>query len=79
MTLNGTINADTWTVKAETLPAQHGCYGCRIRVFHTSPKAQFSREFTHHNTFESETMAVLEGLREGVLWVELKSRHAFVV
>lgn len=77
MTLNGTISADTWTVVAQTVPAPLGGYGCHIRVSHTPPEVQFTREFTHHSTFESETTAVLEGLREGMLWVELKTRRAF--
>jgi hypothetical protein len=79
MALSGTINADTWTVGAETVPAPQGGYGCRIRVSHTSPTTQFSRECAHHCTFENEATAVLEGLREGVTWVELKTRHAFHV
>lgn len=77
MTMNGTISADTWTVTVETAPAPEGGYGCHIHVSYTPPEAQFSRDFSHHSTFESETAAVLEGLREGVLWVELKTRRAF--
>jgi hypothetical protein len=77
MTLNGTISAGAWTVTVETVAAPQGGYGCHIHVSSTPPDAQFTREFIHHSTFENETSAVLEGLREGVMWVELKTRRAF--
>ncbi|WP_233870417.1 hypothetical protein [Paraburkholderia adhaesiva] len=77
MSLKGTINGATWTVIAETVPAPLGGYGCNIHVSYAPPEAEFTREFTHHSTFESETAAVIEGLREGALWVELKTRRAF--
>ncbi|RQH05808.1 hypothetical protein [Paraburkholderia dinghuensis] len=77
MSLNGTISGAAWTVIAETVPAPQGGFGCRIHVSYAPPEAQFTREFTHHSTFENETTAILEGLREGVLWVELKTRRAF--
>lgn len=79
MTLNGTISAGTWTVRAETAPAPQGGFACRIEVAHGAEEARFTHAFAHHRTFESETEAVLEGLREGVLWIELKRRHAFDV
>lgn len=77
MALHGTISSDAWTVTVETVPAPQGGYGCRIHVAHAPPEAQFTREFSHHGTFENETAAVLGGLREGMLWVALKTRHAF--
>jgi len=77
MTLNGNINAASWSVAVDTAPAPQGGFSCQIHVTHTNGDAQFTHTFTHHRTFESETAAVLEGLREGMVWVELKSRHAF--
>jgi hypothetical protein len=77
MTMNGTISADTWTVTVETVPVPEGRYGCHIHVSYTPPEAGFTRDFAHHSTFESETAAVLDGLREGILWVELRTRRAF--
>lgn len=79
MTLNGNIDAGTWSVTAESVPSPEGGYGCLIHVEHTGPEAQFTHTFAHHSTFENETDAVLDGLREGMLWIELKSRHAFHV
>lgn len=79
MALNGTINAGSWSVSVETAPAPLGGFGCQIHVTHTTPGAQFNHAFAHHRTFESETTAMLEGLREGMQWVELKSRHAFEI
>jgi hypothetical protein len=75
--MNGTISADTSTVTAGTVPAPQGGYGCPGHVSYAPREVQFTREFPHQSTFESETAAVLEGLREGVLWVELKTRRAF--
>jgi hypothetical protein len=79
MTLKGSIDSGIWRVQAETAPAPQGGYTCLITVAHGAQEQRFNHAFAHHRTFESETAAVLEGLREGVVWVDLKSRHAFEV
>jgi hypothetical protein len=77
MTLRGTVNAGQWIVEAMTSPAPKGGYGCQISITASSPEQPFGHAFAHHRTFESEAAAVLDGLREGMLWADLKSRHAF--
>lgn len=64
MSLKGTVEADTWRVEAITLPGL---------------EQRFSHAVVRHRIFGSEAAAVLEGLREGMSWIELKSRHAFQV
>lgn len=65
MSLKGTVEADTWRVEAITLPGLE--------------QLRFSHAVVRHRIFGSEAAAVLEGLREGMSWIELKSRHAFQV
>jgi hypothetical protein len=77
MTLKGTIDSGTWRVEAETSPAPQGGFCCLINVAHGSNEQHFKHAFPHHRIFEDEIAAVLEGLREGMVWVDLKSRHAF--
>jgi hypothetical protein len=79
MTLKGSIDSGIWRVQAETAPAPQGGYCCQINVAHGAQEQCFNHAFAHHRIFESEIAAVLEGLREGMVWVDLKSRHAFDV
>jgi hypothetical protein len=77
MALKGTIESGTWSVESETSPVPQGGFSCRIRVTHGSPGQRFIHTFAHHRTCASETAAVLDGLREGMVWVDLKLHHAF--
>lgn len=79
MTLKGNVNEGSWSVEVETSAAPGGGYHCRIRVTQTVPERTFSHDFTHYRTFEDETTAMLEGLREGMTWIELKRGHTFHV
>jgi len=77
MTLRGTVNAGTWIVDAITSPVPHGGFHCRISITQSAPAPEFGHAFAHHRTFESEEAAVLDGLREGMAWIKLKSGHVF--
>jgi len=79
MTLNGHIDSDAWSVQAVTSPAPHGGFSCEVSVSHGSQAQRFSHAFAHHRVFESEREAVLEGLREGMVWINLKIQNAFEV
>lgn len=80
MTLKGNISEGHWDVVVETTPASGGGYRCTVHVTHERPGHDvFKHTFTHHRTFSSERDAVLEGLREGMTWIELKRTNAFDV
>jgi len=71
MTLKGQVTGDNWTVDTETFSADDG-FGCEIHVGHTGPGGQFKHRFRHAKFFATEREAVLDGLREGIVWVSLK-------
>jgi hypothetical protein len=77
MTLRGTVDAGTWIVEAITSSAPQGGFTCRISIMERSSEQPFGHAFAHHRVFETESAAVLDGLREGMVWIDLKSRHAF--
>ncbi|WP_322047352.1 UDP-glucose 4-epimerase [Paraburkholderia sp. J67] len=77
MTLNGHIDATGWRVDARTSPAPAGGFSCEIVVSHDAAPQRATHTFTHHLTFRTERDALLEGLREGMVWVDLRFRHAF--
>lgn len=79
MTLRGTVNSGTWIVEAITAPAPQGGFACHISITQGEPEQPFGHAFAHHRTFDTEAAAVLDGLREGMLWLDLKSCHAFHV
>lgn len=79
MTLKGNVDSGTWSVEAVTAPAPDGGFLCHINVMHGSSAERFTRTFPHHRVFDSEKDAVLEGLREGMVWIELKLNRAFEV
>lgn len=72
MTLSGKVEGNEWAVTVETSAAKDGGYCCRIHVRHTSPEGLFERDFAHDCTFVTEREALLEGLRKGMTWIELK-------
>jgi hypothetical protein len=80
MTLKGSISEGHWNVAVETTAASGGGYRCTVHVTHElTGRDTFSHTFTHHRTFPSEHDAVIEGLRDGMKWIELKRTNAFDV
>ncbi|KVE24878.1 UDP-glucose 4-epimerase [Burkholderia singularis] len=79
MTLTGTIHTTQWSVDVDTSAAPEGGYRCRIQVAHQSAGQAFERAFELGRTFATERDAVLEGLRAGMTWIEMKTSHAFNV
>lgn len=80
MTLKGSISEGHWNVAVETTPAPGGGYRCTVHVTHERRAHDtFSHTFTHHRTFATEHDAVIEGLRDGMTWIELKRTNAFDV
>jgi hypothetical protein len=71
MTISGNIAEEHWNVAAETFPAPGG-FGCHIRVSHGGPHSAFEHEFNHSRRFRTEREAILDGLREGMIWIEYK-------
>jgi hypothetical protein len=76
MTLSGKVGKSDWSVSAEAHPTTGG-FDCLIRVSHSGPDGAFEREFKHCKTFPTEREALLDGLREGIVWIELKMSKAF--
>ncbi|WP_042303453.1 hypothetical protein [Paraburkholderia kururiensis] len=83
MTILGNVHEGHWSVAVETAPAPCGAAGsrgyvCEICVTHERAGDKlFEHRFRHSRTFVSEREAVLEGLREGMTWIELKMANAF--
>ncbi|WP_321948161.1 UDP-glucose 4-epimerase [Paraburkholderia sp. J10-1] len=77
MSLTGHVDSGAWSVQALTSPDPQGGFRCEVSVTHGPQLQRFSHAFTHHRVFETEREAVLEGLREGMVWIDLKIRHAF--
>lgn len=78
MTLSGKVSEADWSVSTEVNETTGG-YDCRIQVSHRTPEGVFTHQFKHSRTFATEREAVLEGLREGMVWVELKQGKTFHV
>jgi hypothetical protein len=78
MTISGTVSEADWSVCTEVNETDGG-YDCRIRVSHRTPDGVFTHEFKHSRIFSTEREAVLEGLREGMVWIELKQAKTFHV
>jgi hypothetical protein len=78
MTLAGKINEGHWSVSADTA-AVPGGFCCHIRVAHEGPEGLYEHDFQHFKRFSSEREAVLDGLREGMLWIEQKMSGTFSV
>lgn len=71
MTLSGKVCDGHWSVSVVTHPTSGG-FHCSIQLTHTTPEDVFTHEFRHDSIFPSEREAVLAGLREGMVWVQLK-------
>ncbi|CAN0626317.1 conserved protein of unknown function [Burkholderia multivorans] len=79
MTLSGNVREGEWTVEVETLPVEGGGFRCRVQVEHGGPHGHFGHAFEHSQTYWTEREAVLEGLRAGMMWIELKMSQVFDV
>ncbi|XUW90503.1 hypothetical protein OH764_26460 [Burkholderia sp. M6-3] len=79
MTLSANVQEGTWSVSVKTDAAQDGGYQATIDVRHTSAEGDFNHSFRHAKAFATEREAVLEGLREGMTWIALKSTHTITV
>ncbi len=66
MTMHGEIHDGDWEVEVATSRCDDGRFACWIRVAHRLQDA-------------SERDAMVAGLREGMIWIELKRCHTFDV
>ncbi|WP_341319232.1 UDP-glucose 4-epimerase [Paraburkholderia sp. IMGN_8] len=71
MALSGSVCDNDWSVSVTTHQTAGGFY-CSIQLSHNAPEGVFKHGFTHSGVFPTEREAVLAGLREGMVWVQLK-------
>ncbi|MGF6726373.1 hypothetical protein P3T43_005763 [Paraburkholderia sp. GAS41] len=71
MALSGNVCDSDWSVSAVAHRVDGG-FDCVIQLSHNTPEGVFKHAFTHSRIFPSECDAVLAGLREGMVWVQLK-------
>lgn len=76
MTLSGSAQGPKWRVSAQTSPAPGG-FVCRVRVEHDGVRGAFSHEFVHATRYKVEREALLDGLRQGMLWIDHKVTRTF--
>lgn len=72
MTLSGNVREGDWTVEVETRTDDTGRFRCRVRVEHGGDAGRFQHAFEHSRSYPTEREAVIEGLRAGMTWIELK-------
>lgn len=73
MSIKGQVNCADWTVTCNAERTSEGIV-CTVAVEHPNVEGgRFVHRFKHGGEFESEREAVLEGLREGMAWINLKS------
>lgn len=78
MSMSGKVGEAGWSVSVETTAAERG-FECRISVSCTEPDGRVEHSFRHSKVFGTEREAMLEGLREGMIWVEQKMAGAFSI
>lgn len=71
MALAGQVTGDDWTVSTHSIPVD-GSFCCEVHVAHGGAAGEFKHQFRHSKIFTTECEAVLDGLREGVVWIGLK-------
>jgi hypothetical protein len=76
MSLSGSVSESDWSVCADVRETSGG-FDCLIRVARSGPEHSFAHEFKQSRAFRSEREAVLEGLREGMVWIDLRMSNAF--
>lgn len=79
MSLTGKVDEDGWSVRVETRHAADGKFCSDIHVSHRAQGGAFSHTFTKCEAFPTEREAMLAGLREGMIWIELKRSRTFHV
>ncbi|WP_158938049.1 UDP-glucose 4-epimerase [Burkholderia sp. S171] len=71
MALTGQVTGDGWSVSTNSMPADGG-FCCEVYVAHGGAAGEFKHQFRHSKIFAREWETVLDGLREGVVWIGLK-------
>lgn len=79
MPLKGKVDDEGWSVRVETRQAHDGKFCSDIHVSHRTQGGAFVHVFKNHETFPTEREAMLAGLREGMIWIELKRSRTFHV
>ncbi|WP_233808236.1 hypothetical protein [Paraburkholderia sp. HP33-1] len=79
MTISANAQQGSWSVSVETEAAPEGGFQATIHVKHESPEGDFEHTFHHARVFIVEREAVLEGLREGMTWIALKTTRTIGV
>ncbi|PMS36665.1 hypothetical protein B0G57_103121 [Trinickia symbiotica] len=77
MTMSGKVSDSDWAVSARVDPVPGG-FTCAIEVEHSDETRKFAHQFKHHRVFETEREAVLDGLHEGLVWIERKMAHSIL-
>lgn len=72
MTLSGHVQEGAWVVDVQTTAVDEGGYRASVHVQHSTPAGVFQHTFQQARKFGTEREAVLDGLREGMTWIELK-------
>ena len=76
MSMSGKVSESDWAVSATVGPVSGG-FTCSIEVEHSDPTGKFMHRFKHHRVFRTEREAMLEGLRDGLIWIEQKMARSF--
>ncbi|MBB5423438.1 hypothetical protein HDG40_001582 [Paraburkholderia sp. JPY158] len=79
MAISANAQQGTWSVSVHTEETQEGGFRATIHVKHVSPEGDFERTFQQSQVFAVEREAVLEGLREGMTWIALKTTRTIGV
>ncbi|HEX3383417.1 MAG TPA: hypothetical protein VHU21_26960 [Paraburkholderia sp.] len=79
MAISANAQQGSWSVSVQTAEAQEGGFQATIHVKHASPEGDFERTFHQSTVFAVEREAVLEGLREGMTWIALKTTRTIGV
>ncbi|MGG2044498.1 hypothetical protein [Burkholderia gladioli] len=77
MTLSGELHHADWTVAIETVAADASGYRCRTHVKLELPSGVCEHTFTHSTCHPTERDAAIEGLRTGMIWVEMRKANTF--
>lgn len=74
MNLSGNVDGDGWIVTA-CARASGTEFGCLIGTTVAGPDGVVVREFTHDQIFSTPQEAVLDGLKQGMSWVDLTTSN----
>lgn len=72
MALSGNVKEGDWSVEVDTRADEAGGFRCRVQVEHGSGAGRFHHTFEHCRSYATEREAVIEWLRAGMTWIELK-------